>query len=77
MKTFSALVNGIDAEYSWTFDGGDGEGVKIYDVEYSWNQDHEDLIAAKNVPLLVGPGQEVYDPGLKKKQIMGQLYLGK
>ena len=24
--------NGIDAEYSWTFDGGDGEGVTIYDV---------------------------------------------
>ena len=32
------------------------------DVEYSWNQDHEDLIAAKNVPLLVGPGQEAYNP---------------
>jgi serine protease len=35
--------DGIDAEYAWTRTGGTGEGIKIYDVEYSWNQDHEDL----------------------------------
>lgn len=28
----TTLNNGIDAVYSWTFDGGDGEGVTIYDV---------------------------------------------
>ncbi len=25
-------TNGIDAEYSWTFAGGNGEGITIYDI---------------------------------------------
>ncbi len=36
-------TNGIDAEYSWTFPGGNGEGITIYDIENSWNVDHEDF----------------------------------
>lgn len=32
LKMNSPTNNGIDAEYSWTFDGGNGEGVTIYDV---------------------------------------------
>lgn len=32
LRINSPSNNGIDAEYSWTFDGGDGEGVTIYDV---------------------------------------------
>lgn len=49
----SATDNGIDAEYSWTFPGGDGEGITIYDVEYAWNLQHEDLIVMKDVKELV------------------------
>jgi hypothetical protein len=28
-------TNGIDAVFSWDVDGGIGEGITIYDVEYS------------------------------------------
>ena len=51
--------NGIDAEYSWTLDGGNGEGVTIYDVEYSWNLLHEDF---KSIETLVKPGDAGVDP---------------
>ena len=35
--------NGIDAEYAWRFPGGDGAGVRVVDVEFSWELFHEDL----------------------------------
>ena len=52
--------NGIDAEYSWTFEGGNGEGINIYDIEYSWNVNHEDLSAS--IPSIVSPGDMASDP---------------
>jgi serine protease len=62
----SATDSGIDAEYSWTFPGGDGEGITIYDVEYAWNLQHEDLTVMKDVKELVGgigdAGVDLYAP---------------
>ena len=55
-------TDGIDARYSWTVPGGNGAGVKIYDVEYSWNQNHEDLSKAHGIPLLLNPGDSSVDP---------------
>lgn len=37
---------GIDAIYAWQVPGGDGEGVRIVDIEDGWRLDHEELIAA-------------------------------
>ena len=54
--------DGVDARYSWTFPGGSGSGVTVYDVEYSWNQTHEDLSQAYGVPLLLNPGDSASDP---------------
>jgi hypothetical protein len=34
---------GIDAKYAWTVQGGNGENVKIVDVEGAWNITHNDL----------------------------------
>ena len=34
---------GIDAKYGWSFTGGKGDGIRIIDIETSWNNDHEDL----------------------------------
>jgi hypothetical protein len=39
----SDTPTGINAEYSWTLTGGDGAGVTVCDLEYSWNEDHLDL----------------------------------
>lgn len=37
--------DGIDAEYAWTFAGGDGAGQRYIDLERGWTLDHEDLNA--------------------------------
>jgi hypothetical protein len=55
-------TDGIDAEYSWTLTGGDGSGIKIYDVEYSWNQSHEDLSKVSGVTPLLNSGDSAVDP---------------
>jgi serine protease len=53
---------GIDAIFSATIPGGNGSGIKIYDVEYSWNQTHEDLSKANGVLLLLNAGDSAVDP---------------
>lgn len=57
-----AAPGGIEAQYSWTFPGGAGAGIKIYDVEYGWNQTHEDLSKAYGLPLLLAPGESLSNP---------------
>ncbi len=37
---------GIDALYAWTQPGGDGIGVTVCDLEYSWNYNHMDVSKA-------------------------------
>jgi hypothetical protein len=58
----NAATDGIDARFSWTIPGGNGIGITIYDVEYSWNQAHEDLSKAHGTPLLLNPGDSAVDP---------------
>jgi hypothetical protein len=53
---------GIDARFAWTLPGGNGAGIRVYDVEYSWNQTHEDLGAASGVTPLVNAGDSAVDP---------------
>jgi hypothetical protein len=36
----------MDVRYAWSLPGGKGENVRIVDIEYDWNLDHNDLIAA-------------------------------
>lgn len=62
LRPNSVSNNGIDAEKSWTYSGGNGEGVKIYDIEYGWLQTHEDLDAASEFDLLLNPGDSPSNP---------------
>ena len=55
--------DGIDAIFSATLPGGNGNGITIYDVEYNWLQTHEDLSKASGVSLLVDPGDSNSPPG--------------
>jgi hypothetical protein len=50
----NAAPDGLDARYAWALPGGTGAGVKIIDVEYAWNQNHEDL--SKAVGALIPNG---------------------
>lgn len=63
-RYLDAAPGGIDARFSWTVPGGNGSGVTIYDVEYSWNQTHEDLSKVHGIPLLLNPGDAAIDPFL-------------
>jgi hypothetical protein len=54
--------DGIDAIFSATIPGGNGNRIKLYDVEYNtWNQTHEDLSKANGVPLLLNQGDSAPD----------------
>ena len=52
----SSATAGLDAAFAWTQIFGAGEGITIYDVEYGWFQDHEDLSKASLSPLLLNSG---------------------
>lgn len=51
-RYLDAAPEGIDARFAWEGGGGTGDGVKICDVEYDWNQNHADL---PFVPLITLP----------------------
>jgi serine protease len=54
--------DGIGAQAAWALAGGTGAGVRIIDVEYSWNQSHEDLDKAAGLALLLNGGDSNSDP---------------
>lgn len=56
-------LGGIEARFSWTIPGGNGNGVTIYDVEYNWLQTHDDLSRAGGVAILVDSGDSNHPPG--------------
>ncbi|MDF0644555.1 MAG: S8 family serine peptidase [Nitrospira sp.] len=51
--------DGIDAEYAWTMQGGDGSGVSLRfaDVEQGWHLNHQDLPAG--IQLIHGVNQDL------------------
>ncbi len=57
-----AAPGGIEARYSFGIPGGNGSGIKIYDVEYSWHQTHEDLSKVHGIRLLMDSGDLLADP---------------
>ena len=55
--------DGIDAEAAWNHGGGRGEGVTIIDIEYDWNDNHEDLENALGQKLCYTPQGLYIDHG--------------
>ena len=55
------FASGVDAPLPAVVPGSSGSNVTIADVEYSWNQNHEDLAAASGVDVLLANGTPV-DP---------------
>lgn len=54
--------SGINAEYAWTFPGGDGQGVGVVDMEQGWTLDHEDLVGA-GVTIISGDNHNYWGHG--------------
>jgi hypothetical protein len=61
--------DGIDAEYAWTFAGGDGAGLRFIDMEQGWTLNHEDLNAA-GITLISGLNQAYFYHGTS---VLGEL----
>jgi enediyne biosynthesis protein E4 len=55
----SSTPVGIDAHYAWTMSGGDGAGVTVCDIEYSWNYNHADIFKAMGSQINPNP---IVDP---------------
>lgn|GEM_PF-1199106 len=52
---------GTDANFASSWPGGAGDSVRLFDVEYAWNSNHEDLSKARLPGALVNNGTP-YDP---------------
>jgi hypothetical protein len=51
--------HGVDAIYAWNVAGGAGDGIRVADIESGWRLNHEELIAARTLPLSVFGSSEV------------------
>ncbi|HWO00395.1 MAG TPA: S8 family serine peptidase [Blastocatellia bacterium] len=74
LEAFQAYLDpapsGMDVRYAWTVPGGKGENVKIVDIEYNWNLNHNDLTGAtSNTFLLVRGIDHVPDPAQNEGNI--------
>ena len=53
--------------------GGLGQNVKIIDIEYSWNEDHEDLAAANGALIPNGTPDDPFDDTNHGTAVLGEL----
>ncbi|QWP75772.1 S8 family serine peptidase [Lysobacter sp. K5869] len=67
--------NGIDSEYARTQAGGNGAGVRVLDIEYSWNTNHEDLSKLRAAGALIANGtpSDPFNDNNHGTAVMGQL----
>ncbi len=67
-----AAPDGIDADFANTLAGGDGTGIKIIDIEGSWNFSHIDLSKAAGVHIA---GELIINPDWRNHgtAVIGQL----
>jgi hypothetical protein len=61
LRPASSTPSGINAEYAWTQPGGNGTGVTVCDLEYSWNYNHADITKAKALRSQINPNP-IADP---------------
>jgi hypothetical protein len=69
-----AAPGGIDADHAWTVAGGRGSGVKVIDIEYSWNQTHEDLAAINGKVIPNGTPVDPWNNDNHGTSVMGELF---
>ena len=69
--------DGIDADLAATVAGGRGDNVTIIDVEYAWNENHEDLTSAVGGLIANGtPCDPFGDSAAHGTAVLGQLIAG-
>lgn len=53
---FKTVPDGMNLKLGGLYPGGRGEAVRIADIEYDWNRDHEDIEAARASDALIPNG---------------------
>jgi hypothetical protein len=46
-----ANIGGMGVNDTRNYPGAFGDDIRVFDIEYSWNRDHEDLAGAKFLPV--------------------------
>lgn len=55
-------IRGINIQYAWSI-GVTGQGIKIADIEWGYNKNHEDLVTTTCVEILPPPDDQYKDHG--------------
>jgi len=73
LRPASSTPSGINADYAWTQPGGDGAGVTVYDLEYSWNYNDADVIKAFNSQINPNPISDPFNDNNHGTAVIGEL----
>lgn len=68
---------GIDSNYATTFPGATGNRVKIVDLEYSWNTNHEDLTKARTALVPINTPVDPFNDNNHGTAVLGQMIADK
>jgi serine protease len=69
----SSTPVGIDANYAWTQTGGNGAGVTVCDLEYSWNYNHADITKAPGSQINPNPIADPFSDNNHGTAVIGEL----
>ena len=73
----TATPQGVDSNYASVFPGGSGDKVKIYDLEYSWNTNHEDLSKSRTALLANGTPVDPFSDNNHGTAVIGSMIADK
>lgn len=68
-------TDGMDVDFARTVPGGRGSNVRVIDIEYSWNTNHEDLSEARDAGASVNNGTptDPFDNNDHGTAVLGEL----
>ncbi len=64
---------GVNANFANSYPGGNGSKIKIVDLEYSWNVNHEDLTKAANAFISNGTPSDPYNDVGHGTAVLGEM----
>jgi hypothetical protein len=73
LRLASSTPVGVDADYAWTQPGGNGAGVTVYDLEYSWNYNHADITKALGSQINPNPIIDPFSDNNHGTAVIGEL----
>lgn len=68
-----AETNGINADFAWRYPGGRADHVRVHDIEYDWNAQHEDLTTLVTAYVPNGTPSDPFDDRRHGTAVVGQV----